>query len=128
MAKALSVDLRERVVAAVSGGLSCRAAALQFRVSASSAIRWAALARQTGGVAPKRQGGDHRSARIEAQAPLILGMVMTTPDVTLTEMRSRLAERGIGVGIGSLWRFFARRHITLKKRPGTRRSKIAPIS
>ena len=40
MAKALSIDLRERVLKAVDGGLSCRQAAERFRVSASSAIRW----------------------------------------------------------------------------------------
>ena len=115
MAKALSVDLRERVVAAVSDGLSRRAAAARFGVSISSAVRWVELARHSGGVAPKPRGGDLRSARIEAHAPLILGMVEKTPDVTLGELRSTLAGRGIGAGIATLWRFFARRRITLKK-------------
>jgi transposase len=36
MAKALSIDLRERVLKAVDGGLSCRQAAERFGVSASS--------------------------------------------------------------------------------------------
>jgi hypothetical protein len=31
------------------------------------------------------RGGDQRSARIEAHAPLILGMVENTPDVTLAK-------------------------------------------
>jgi len=39
MSKALSVDLRDRVIAAIEGGLSCRQAAARFGVSASSAIR-----------------------------------------------------------------------------------------
>ena len=39
MVRALSQDLRDRVVASVEGGLSCRAAAEQFEVSAASAIR-----------------------------------------------------------------------------------------
>ncbi len=43
MSKALSVDLRERVVAAIAAGSSCRAAAVRFGVSAASAVRWAAL-------------------------------------------------------------------------------------
>jgi transposase len=128
MAKALSVDLRERVVAAITGGLSCRAAARQFRVGVSSAIRWAAQARITGTVAPKRQGGDHRSARIEAHATLILDMHATTPDITLAELREALADVGIGVGIGSLWRFFERRQITRKKSPRMPRSRLIPIS
>jgi transposase len=40
MAKSLSLDLRQRVIAAIDGGFSCRAAAERFGVSAASAIRW----------------------------------------------------------------------------------------
>ncbi len=68
MAKALSVDLRQRVIEAISQGMSRRQAAARFGVSASSAIRWAAQLRTTGNVAPKKQGGDRKSGRIEAQA------------------------------------------------------------
>lgn len=73
MSKALLADLRERVVAAVAAGASCRAAALRFGVSASSAIRWCVQSRKVGTVAPSPIDGDRRSARIEAHAPLILG-------------------------------------------------------
>lgn len=51
MAKALSMDLRERVVAAVAGGMSWHKAAERFGVSALSAIRWtrrSALSRTSG--------------------------------------------------------------------------------
>jgi len=84
MSKALSMDLRERVAAAVTAGASCRAAA-GFGVSAASAIRWAALAREAGSVAPGPLGGDRRSARIEAQAALILRLVEQKSDITLKE-------------------------------------------
>jgi transposase len=40
MARALSQDLRDRVVGAIEGGLSCRAAAARFGVGAATAIRW----------------------------------------------------------------------------------------
>ncbi|RSU45652.1 hypothetical protein BRX43_18140 [Sphingomonas sp. S-NIH.Pt15_0812] len=43
MPRVLSQDLRERVVAATDGGMSCRAAAARFGVSAASAIRWRQL-------------------------------------------------------------------------------------
>jgi hypothetical protein len=72
-------------------------------------------------------GGDQRSARIEAHAPLTLGMVEKTPDVTLEELRVALAEQGIGAGIATLWRFFERRRIT-QKRPRMPASRIAPTS
>ncbi len=75
MVRPLSIDLRSRVVAAVDGGLSRRQAAARFGVSISSAIRWTSRARTTGDVGPRRLGGDKRSARIEALAPVILGAV-----------------------------------------------------
>jgi len=126
MSKALSLDLRTRVLTAVGDGLSCRQAALRFGVSASSAIRWRARERAQGDAQPKALGGDRRSGRIEAQAGLILSLVDETPDITLVEIRAALAEHGIGVGIATLWRFFERRRITFKKRPRTPRSKIGP--
>jgi transposase len=95
MSKALSVDLRERV-AAVAAGASCRAAAARFGVSAASAIRWAALAREAGSVAPGPLGGDRRSARIEAHAPLILRLVDPKSDITRKEIRAELAKLGGG--------------------------------
>ena len=40
MAAALSVDLRDRVVAAIEAGASRREAARRFEVSPASAVRW----------------------------------------------------------------------------------------
>lgn len=128
MSYALSVDLRARVVAAIAAGTSCRQAAARFGVSASSAIRWWQLERATGSVVPKVLGGDRRSARIEVQAPLILGLFEARPDITLMELRAALAEQGHGFGLATLWRFFARRRITLKKRRRMRRSRTARTS
>ena len=46
MCRALSMDLRERVLKAWRCGLSARRAADRFGVSASTAIRWAERSRQ----------------------------------------------------------------------------------
>jgi transposase len=116
MAKALSVDLRRRVVNAIEGGLSRRQAAERFGVSASSAIRWHDRLRKQGDVAPKRQGGDRKSGRIEAEADFLLGAIAETPDITLVELQEKLKARDVSVGIGTLWRFFERRRITFKKK------------
>ena len=75
MSKALSLDLRTRVLAAIAGGMSCRKAAERFGVSASSAIRWRARERLLGDARPKALGGDRRSGRIEAHAETILALV-----------------------------------------------------
>jgi transposase len=77
-------------------------------------MAWQVAAR--GGIKPKRQGGDRKSARIEAYAELILATVAATPDITLVELQALLKDEGLAAGIGSIWRFFDRRKITLKKR------------
>jgi transposase len=128
MSKALSVDLRDRVVAAIDEGMSCRQAAARFGVSASSAIRWRTRLRETGDVRPGPLGGDRRSRHIESHGALIGSLVKQKPDATLAELRAALAEHGIGVGMSTLWRFFDRHKITLKKSRRTRTSKAVPTS
>jgi transposase len=99
MSKAVSVDLRERVVAVVTAGASCRAAAARFGVSA---IRWRALSRKAGSVAPGPLGGGRRSSRIEAYATLILGLVEQKSDIALVEIRAELAKVGVAAGVATL--------------------------
>ena len=90
MSKALSVDLRERVVAAIAAGSSCRAVAVRFGVSAASAVRWTALVRQVDSGAPGPLGGARRSAQVEEHAALILHLVGQESDITLREIRAAL--------------------------------------
>src|SRR5512134_1346742 len=115
MSKPYSQDLRERVVAAVEGGLSCRQAAALFDVGVSTVIRWVRLARETGSVAAKPMGGDRRSRLTGERRVWLLERVASEPDLTLEEVRDELAGRGLVVGYGTVWRFFEREEITLKK-------------
>jgi transposase len=128
MGHPLSCDLRDRALAAVDAGISRRAAAERFGVSAASVIRWDQLRRLQGHARPKPQGGDKSSHRIEAHAEVILGAIKRQPDITLNELRVLLAEGGVSVAISTLWRFFERHEITLKKRPGMQRSRSVPTS
>ena len=128
MPQSLSFDLRSRVLAAIDGGLSCRPAAARFRVSASSAIRSAALRRAGGYARPKQQGGDRLSHRTEAHAGLIHAALDEVPDITLPELKARLAGQGAQVSVTALWRFCRRHKLTRKKRPRTRPSRIAQMS
>ena len=128
MSTPLSLDLRVRVVAAVAAGLSHREAGERFAVSAASVSRWRALEREQGDPSPRPMGGDQRSRHIEAQGELIVSLYHARPDITLQELRAALAEHGIAVGYGGLWRFFDRRGITVKKRPRTRPSRRGPTS
>jgi hypothetical protein len=76
----------------------CRAGRPRPGVSASSAIRWAAL-RRAGGEGPaKPQGGDRSSRCTEAHADLIRAALAEMPDLTLEELKACLADRG---GAGS---------------------------
>lgn len=63
MARALSQDLRDRVVAAVDGDLGCHAAVARFGVSVSSAIRWRQFALMHGQAVARPPGGDRIRAR-----------------------------------------------------------------
>ena len=123
MSKALSLDLRTRVVAAVAGGLNHRQAGERFGVSAASVSRWRALEREQGDVCPKPLGGDRRSGRVEACKALVLSLIDETADITIEEIRHALAERGHVFGFGTIQRFFKRHAITRKKRPPTPRSR-----
>lgn len=123
MAKSLSEDLRRRLVAAVEAGMSRRAAAQRFGVSASSAVRWVKLQRQLGAPRAKRQGGDRRSGRIEAFAGLILEAVAKQADITLVELSDMLRRNhGQRFAPSTLWRFLDRHSMTLKKNGARRRA------
>ena len=128
MSKALSLDLRIRVLAAVAAGASHREAAARFGVSAASVSRWRALVQTQGDARPGPLGGDRRSGRVEGQAELILRRLGETPDATIEELRAVLAEHGQNFGYGTLRRFFQRRGITRKKRPPMRPNRTARTS
>lgn len=126
MAKALSQDLRDRVVAATDAGMSCRAASARFGVGVATAVRWRRMAREHGRAIAGKPGGDQRSSKTDIHADRIMAMLVENCDITLAEIQSGLAAQGVHIGIGTLWRFFDRRGITRKKRPGTRSSKSVP--
>lgn len=88
---ALSMDLRARVLTVIDEGSSCRAAAVRFGIAPSTAIRWRAQQLATGDFAPKPQGGDMRSRRVEERAADILAIWELRKDITLEELRAGLA-------------------------------------
>lgn len=125
---ALSMDLRVRVLAAIDGGMSCRAAAVRFGVAPSTAIRWQAQRRETGAFAPKPQGGDMRSRRVEERGTDILAIWEARKDISLEELRLALVDIGLHVSVAGLHRFFARRGMTRKKRLVMPSSRTVPTS
>lgn len=72
MARALSDDLRVRVVRAPAAGLSARRAATRFGVGIATAIRWIARARTVELTA--RPQGWRRGSRLDAREAFIVGL------------------------------------------------------
>jgi len=119
-----SNDLRVRVIQVVEGGAAARAAARQFVIGDSTAIRWAKRFRETGSYEARSNKGQSRSP-LKKHEDWLLSLVKQEPDLTLEEIRHRLLEeRQQKAGIGSVWRFFDRHGISFKKKAFAQPSKI----
>jgi transposase len=126
MAKPISDDLRSRLIGAVDGGMSRRAAAERFGVAAASAVRWVQAWRATGEMRAKPQGGDKRSHRIEAYRDVILAAIEAQVDITLVELADMLhREHGTSFAPSTVWRFLDRHAMTVKKNRARQRAGAA---
>src|SRR4030081_3495205 len=66
-----SSDLRDRVVASVTGGRTCRATAALFGVSVASVVKWSQRFRATGSAAAYWMGG-RRPRRLTGERDWLL--------------------------------------------------------
>jgi putative transposase len=114
MARPYSNDLRERVVAAVGHGRSCRAAAARFGIGVSTAIRWVAQHRRTGSIAPGQMGGHKPKLIAGAHREWLVGRCRSTA-FTLRGLVSELAERGLKVDCRTVWSFVHSEGLSFKK-------------
>ena len=117
MVRALSNDLRERVVAAVGGGESCRSVAARFGVAVSSVEKWSQRQRATGSVAPGRMGG-HRKRVLEPHRVFLAERLGQGPHLTLHGLKAERAARGVTVSHDAIWRFLRREGLRFKKTLG----------
>jgi transposase len=90
MAKSLSLDIRERVVALVVEGLSCREVARRLRISAASAVRIMQRHRVQGSVAPYTRGRPRGGGKLDAVALFLRHEIEARPDITMPELAERL--------------------------------------
>jgi transposase len=114
MSRPLSNDLRERVVAALVGGESCRTVAARFGVAVSSVVKWSQRYRATGSVAPGKMGG-HRKPVLEPHRAFIKERIRQTPHLTLHKLKEELAARGVHVSHNAVWLFLRREGLRFKK-------------
>jgi transposase len=121
MGRAYSLDLRERVVAAVVAGESCRTVAVTFKVSVASVVKWSQRFRATGSAAARPMGGN-RPYALAGERDWLLRRLADRPDVTLRALLAELAERGIQVSYYAVWHFFEHEGISFKKKPARQRT------
>ena len=122
MGRPYSVDLRERVVAAVDkGGLSRRRAAAHFGVGISTVIAWMRRLRETGSVRPGKMGG-HKPKAIAGEHRAWLLQRAKEKDFTLRGLVAEFAERGLKVDYRSVWNFVHAEKLSFKKNPRRQRT------
>ena len=123
MSKYYSLDLRKRAAAYGLKHGSVKASAL-FEVSRATAVRWASQLRKTGKVSIGKVGG-HRRPMLASQEAWLRERISGEAHVTLRRLQSELAERGVVVSYGAVWKFVHRLGLSFKKKPVRRRSHTA---
>ena len=122
MATPYSMDLRERVVAAVyQGGMSRNQAAAHFGVAISTAITWVKRFQQSGSLAPGQIGG-HKPRKISGEHHAWLVMRCRAADFTLRSLVAELADRGLKVDYHSVWDFVHAEKLSFKKNSARQRA------
>jgi len=126
MGVAYSQDLRDRVMAAVDGGLGVYAAAPLFRVSVSYIYKALGRRRATGDVTAHKSGGGPKP-KLAAYDEALRAQVARKADITLIELQAWLADdHAVKVSIGALWARVRRLGLTLKKSRNAPQNRTAP--
>lgn len=121
--KALSVDLRVRILEELVREPSSLRVGSKFGVSASFVRKLRSTMLRTGSFAPGTAPGRERHVKGPTEERLA-ELVRTYPDATLNVLREMLEdETGIAVSETTMWRQLGRMGITRKKRPSAPRSR-----
>lgn len=124
--KPLSIDLRQRVVAARAEGLTIAQVAERLRVSPRSVSRYCQQhQQQQGDLRPGRQGG-YRISRLLPHDQTIRQWVEEQPDLTIEQIQERLWQQlGVKIGYTALWHRLDHLGLTYKKNSTRRRARSA---
>lgn len=114
MGKPYSMDLRERAISAVEGGMSMNAVAGRLDVAISTVIKWVHRFRETGSVAPGQMGG-HKPRSIRGEHEAWLLERIKRGDYTLRGLVAELGERDLKVDYRSVWTFVHEQDQSFKK-------------
>lgn len=117
MPRAYSVDLRERVMAAVADGKTMAEVAQQFSVSVDAIADWKRLQATTDSLAPITHHIGRPRSLSAAQHQVLRERIADVPDATSRELRDWLAsEHQVVVSVSAVWRALTRMELTRKKR------------
>ena len=120
MARPLSQDFRDRVIAAVERGQSRNAVAKRFGLSVSCVVKWLQRYHREGTSKPKKFGG-HRPYALAPHRVFVLGRMAEKPDLTIKALTQELAARGVKVSPFAVWHFLKHERLSLKKKESARR-------
>ena len=124
MGKPYSEDLRRGVVNAIEAGHTYEETADLCGVSVSSVSRFLTRWRRKGSVRPKKFGG-YKGYALEPYRRRIERWVDAQPDITLSELQSRLAEVKVKVSLTAIFRFLRHLEYTVKKNPARCRTRTS---
>ena len=102
-----------RVIRAVEAVFRRAGRGRRLGIGKSTATAWMGRGRRTGSAAAKSPKGCSRPP-LQPHPDWLLALIGERADLTL-EIRGLLGERGVRVGVSSVWRFFDRHGIRFKK-------------
>jgi len=112
-----SVDLRQRVVAAVTLGMSRSEIVRTFQVSAATVRRYLKQQRETGALAPRAHTGGRQAQIGPEQYPALQEVIAASPDATLAETCTQWQQQtGVLLSQATMSRALAQIGWTRKKR------------
>ena len=116
MGRAVSNDLRVRMVRGIAAGKSRREVAAQFEVAPSTAVRVQARYAATGSVAPAPQGRPKGSGKLGPYREVVIEKVKAKPDITMPELAAWLeGEQGVAIDPSNLSKFLCKAGFSYKK-------------
>lgn len=113
MAAPLAMDLRTRVLQAISAGMTVKAAAETFSVSSRTIYHWKSLMRDRGSPEP-RDGKTGPKPKLERFREQILAVIREDSGMTLEDLRTKLS---LPVCLSTIWLALKTWGIVLKKSP-----------
>ena len=120
--QAYSQDLRDRVLRALKRGDRPTEIARRFEVSRVWVYQVRDRERETG-MRSSFQIGGHRRSRLAEREQVLREWIAAQPDLSLAELRQRLAHQGVSIKIGALWHQLNKWNLTFKKNLARRRAR-----